>query len=366
MIRLASIIKRFERVFISTYGSSFLPSQRKALGAMKNCRSSLSPLMKTCCSECDHIGYIPHSCGHRSCPHCQNHESQAWIDRQNQKRLPVNYFMITFTLPKELRSLAFLHQRVIYSLFFQCVWDTLNTFSLNDQKLQGTPGVVAVLHTHSRRLDFHPHIHTIMPAGALDKKHSLWRQKSGKYLFHHKALAKVFRAKMLDAIQQSELSLPLSYPQKWVVDCKKVGSGDKAFVYLGRYLYRGVIQEKDILKCTDDEVTFRYKDSTTKRYKTRTLSGVEFIRLILQHVLPRRFRRAREYGLLHPNSKNLIKKLHVLLKFYFVPWKARLTPRAPIACSCCGGEMKTIQTRIKPIRRLFELSQSTIADGGIL
>jgi hypothetical protein len=276
--------------------------------------------------------------------------------------------MITFTLPKELRSLAFLHQRVIYSLFFQCVWDTLNTFSLNDQKLQGTPGVVAVLHTHSRRLDFHPHIHTIMPAGALDKKNkkqSLWRQKNGKYLFHHKALAKVFRAKMLAAIQQSELSLPLSYPQKWVVDCKKVGSGDKAFVYLGRYLYRGVIQEKDILKCTDDEVTFRYKDSTTKRYKTRTLSGVEFIWLILQHVLPRRFRRAREYGLLHPNSKNLIKKLHVLLKFYFVPWKARLTPRAPITCSCsgCDGVMNIVQTRIEPIRRPIESFQATIAGG---
>ncbi|MCF6345954.1 MAG: transposase, partial [Thiomicrorhabdus sp.] len=143
------------------------------------------------------------------------------------------------------------------------------------------------------------------------------------------------------------------------------GSGDKAFVYLGRYLYRGVIQEKDILKCTETEVTFRYKDSKTKRYKTRTLLGVAFIRLILQHVLPRRFRRAREYGLLHPNSKNVIKKLHVLLKFYFVPWKARRTPRAPIKCSGCGGVMKIVQTRIEPIRRLFELYQSAIADGGL-
>jgi len=271
--------------------------------------------------------------------------------------------MITFTLPKELRQLAFSHQRVVYSLFFQCVWETLNTFSLNDQTLQGTPGVVAVLHTHSRRLDFHPHVHTIMPAGALDKKHSLWRQKSGKYLFHHKALAKVFRAKMLDAIQKSELSLPRAYPQEWVVDCKKVGLGDQAFVYLGRYLYRGVIQEKDILRCTDTEVTFRYKDSKTKTYKTRTLPGIEFIRLILHHVLPRRFRRAREYGLLHPNSKNLIKKLHYLLKFHVTPWKTRLTPRAPITCSGCGGIMKVVQTRIEPMRRSIESSQATIAGG---
>ena len=365
MIRVASIIKRFEHDFISTYGHSLLPSQRNALGAMKNCRSSLSPLMKTCCSECEKIGYIPHSCGHRSCPHCQNHEGQEWIERQCQKRLPVNYFMMTFTLPGELRSLAFSHQRVVYSLFFQCVWETLNTFSLKDQKLQGTPGMVAVLHTHSRRLDFHPHIHTIMPAGALNKTHSLWRQKSGTYLFHHKALAKVFRAKMLAAIQKEGLPLPRVYPQKWVVDCKKVGSGDKAFVYLGRYLYRGVIQEKDILSYTDEKVTFRYKDSKTKRYKKRTLSGVEFIRLILQHVLPRRFRRAREYGLLHPNSKKLIKMLHYLLNVHVTPWKVRLTPRAPITCSGCGGVMKIVQTRIEPIRRRFESSQSTRAVGGI-
>jgi len=365
MIRLASVIKCFEQDFLSTYGQSLLPSQRKALGALKTCRSSLSPLMKTCCSDCDQVGYIPHSCGHRSCPHCQNHESQAWIDRQNQKRLPVEYFMITFTLPKELRALTFSHQRIVYSLFFQCVWETLNTFSLNDQKLQGTSGMVAVLHTHSRRLDFHPHIHTIMPAGAFDKKHRLWRAKNGKYLFDHKALAKVFRAKMLAAIQHSELSLPRSYPKVWVVDCKKVGSGGKAFVYLGRYLYRGVIREKDILKCTDTEVTFRYQDSKTKRYKTRTLPGVEFIRLILRHILPSRFRRAREYGLLHPNSKKLIQQLHFFLKCHLTPWKPRLKPRAPITCSGCGGVMKIVQTRIEPIRRLFEFSQPSNASGGL-
>ncbi len=126
-----------------------------------------------------------------------------------------------------------------------------------------------------------------------------------------------------------------------------------------------VIKEKDILSYTDEKVTFRYKDSKTKRYKKRTLSGVEFIRLILQHVLPRRFRRAREYGLLHPNSKKLIKMLHYLLNVHVTPWKVRLTPRAPITCSGCGGVMKIVQTRIEPIRRRFESSQSTRAVGGI-
>ena len=364
MIRLASIIEQFEADFLSRHGSTLLPSQRKALAAIKQCRSSLSPLMKVSCSDCDQVTYIPHSCGHRSCPHCQNHESQQWIERQTQKRLPVDYFMITFTLPKELRSLAFLHQRVIYSLLFQCAWDTLNTFSLNDKDLQGTPGMVAVLHTHSRHLGFHPHLHTIMPAGAINKKHRLWRKKSDGYLFHHKALAKVFRAKMLEAIKQAGLSLPVKYPKEWVVDCKQVGSGDKAFVYLGRYLYRGVIREADILSCTDTEVTFRYKDSDTGCYKTRTLTGAKFIRLILQHVLPRRFRRARDYGFLHPNSKSLIKRLHYLLKFDPGRWMTQLKSRTTIICSCCGGAMSIIQTRIKPTRH-WNVNPSPIDIAGV-
>lgn len=101
-----------------------------------------------------------------------------------QKHVPANYFMITFTLPKELRSLAWQHQKLVYQLLFQCVWDTLSTFSDHDKKLKGTPGVVAVLHTHSRQLNFHPHIHAVMPAAAMDKKHKLWRQKDDKYLFN--------------------------------------------------------------------------------------------------------------------------------------------------------------------------------------
>jgi len=349
MIRLASIIEQFEADFLSSYGKTLLPSQRQALAAIKNCRSARSPMMQASCSDCDHTTYIPHSCGHRSCPHCQNHEGQQWIERQTKKRLPVDYFMITFTLPKELRPLAFSHQRVIYSLLFQCAWETLNTFSLNDKQLQGTPGMVAVLHTHSRRLDFHPHIHSILPAGAIDKKHKLWRKKKRGYLFNHKALAKVFRAKILAGITKLDLRLPSKYPKEWVVDCKQVGSGDKAFVYLGRYLYRGVILEKNILSYDKGEVTFRYQDSKTKRYETRTLPGKDFIKLILQHVLPRRFRRSRDYGFLHPNSKGLVKRLHYLLKFNPNQWNVLMKPRATVVCSCCGAAMRIVQTRIKRI-----------------
>jgi hypothetical protein len=197
-----------------------------------------------------------------------------------------------------------------------------------------------------------------MPAGAMDKVRGLWRKKGGNYLFNHKALATVFRGKMLAAIKQAGLTLPANYPEKWVVDCKQVGAGQKAFVYLGRYLYKGVIQEKDIISCANGNVTFRYKESKTKHYKTRTLAGADFIRLILQHVLPRRFRRARDYGLLHPNSKRLIKRLHYLLKFNVNQWLPKTKPRPTIKCSCCGGVMNITQTRLERIRPLDPHSQS--------
>ncbi len=366
MIRLSAIFDQFESEFLARYGAQLLPSQRQALSAIKNCRSALSPLMKVCCSECDQVTYVPHSCGHRSCPHCQHHESQQWIERQRQKQLPVNYFMITFTLPYELRPLAWSHQRLLYSLLFQCAWETLSTFSLNNKQLQGTPGVVAVLHTHSRRLDYHPHLHTIMPAGAIDQERGLWHKKDGHYLFNHIALAQVFRAKLLTAIKKSGLSLPAIVPKKWVVDCKHVGSGDKAFVYLGRYLYRGVLQEKDIISCKNGEVTFRYQDSKTQCYQIRTLPGADFIQLILQHVLPSRFRRTRDYGLLHPNSKTLIKRLHCLLKIKVNQWVILKKHRPAITCACCGGVMKIVQTRLIKIKPCLTLSDPRPIGGGAL
>jgi len=171
------------------------------------------------------------------------------------------------------------------------------------------------LHTNTRRLEYHPHVHLVMPAAALDGKRRQWRTKrrgkaKGGYLFNQKALAKVFRAKMLAAIEAAGLTLPRRHPEKWVVDCKSVGSGEKALIYLGRYLYRGVIAEKDIVACDNGQVRFRYHNAKTAWMKQRTVSGTHFLWLVLQHVLPKGFRRARNFGFLHPNCKRLIGKRH--------------------------------------------------------
>ena len=133
----------------------------------------------------------------------------------------------------------------------------------------------------------------------------------------------------------------------WVVDCKSVGTGEKALIYLGRYLYRGVIAEKDILACTASQVSFRYRNGKTGKLELRTLSGAQFLWLVLQHVLPKGFRRARNFGFLHPNCKRLIALLHVLLRFAPGRAAAWVKPRAPILCTCCGAVMMIVRTRIR-------------------
>ena len=351
MILLSSIIETFEKSFFKKYKTATLPGHKKALRSMKRCRKEYGPRMLARCTNdnCRNHTFIPHSCGHRSCPPPpadQNHEGMQWIENQLNKQLPAQYYLITFTLPKQLRQLAWKNQNIIYSLMFQCVQELLKTFIHNDRQLQGNAGFTAILHTHSRRLDYHPHIHVVIPGAAINYKTRLWRVKSGKYLFNQNAMAKVFRAKLLRAIVDHHLRVPYDCPAKWVVHCKNVGNGDKALIYLGNYLYRGVIREKDIVKCDNEKVTFRYMHSKTKKYRTMTVSGEYFLRLLMQHVLPKGFRKVRCYGFLHPCSKQLIKLLHYLLKINPVNMLKKVKTRAKIICKCCGAEMKIICTII--------------------
>ena len=293
MILLSTIINEFESKLFKQYQTRLLPSHKKALMRMKFCRTQFSPQMLVRCSndDCSHHSYIAHSCGHRNCPHCQNHESQQWIENQLNKRVRAKYYLLTFTLPKQFRWIAWQNQREVYHLLFSVIKDVLMTFTRNDKKLKGDAGFTMVLHTNTRDLRYHPHIHVVMPGAAISKKSRLWRVKSTKYLFNKDALAKVFRAKFLQALVDAKLPLPKRYPEKWVADCRGVGDGSKTLIYLGKYLYKGVIQEKDIMSCQNGEITFRYKESKSKTYQYKTVKGEEFLWLLVQHVLPKGFRK---------------------------------------------------------------------------
>ncbi|MEA3468791.1 MAG: transposase [Thermodesulfobacteriota bacterium] len=365
MILLSTIINTFEDKFFLKYNKSVLPSHRKALQVMKNCRTEASPHMLVQCTDddCGQYNFIPHSCGHRNCPHCQSHEGQQWIDNQLSKQLPAEYYLITFTLPYQLRNLAWCNQKLVYTLFFLCVQNVLKTFTKNDKKLKGMAGFTTILHTHSRELNYHPHLHVVIPGGSINKKTRLWRVKSGKYLFNHKALAKVFRAKLLKEMVDNKLQVPKNCPEKWVVDCKNVGNGDKALIYLGRYLYKGVIQEKDILKCENGMVTFRYIESKTKMVQTKIVKGEDFLWMLMRHVLPKGFRKVRSYGFLHPCSKKMIQLLKLILNFNPVRMYQKIREKAGIICKCCGAKMTILRTMI-PLPEVRRLALRNILTGG--
>ncbi len=342
-MRLAHIIDEYYDAFLTRYRDAVLPGQMKALSAMRSCRTPEAGQIYTACQGCDHTQWHPLSCGNRNCPHCQNHETSQWIDRQQNKLLPVQYFMVTFTLPYEFRTVAYQNQQAVYSLMFFCISGTLKGFGLNPRHLGAEIGMTMVLHTHSRRLDYHPHIHVVIPAGGIDSSRRQWKKKKGKYLFNQQAMARVFRARFLDGLNKEGLPVPRGIRPKWIVDCKRVGTGITALKYLSRYLYRGVISESNIISSQNGRVTFRYIESETKQIHHRTLKGEDFLRLLLRHVLPRGFRRARDYGFLHSNAKKLLFIVQLILHVCIMTMARH--PRPAFKCPHCGSLMIVVGVR---------------------
>ena len=312
-MELAPIIHQYHDALLVKYGSQLLPSHLHAIDAIKKCRTPDAGELFVQCPDCGYSEWRPRSCGHRSCPQCQNHEASLWLDRQQAKLLPVEYFMSTFTLPYEVRVLTWDNQKVVYDLMFACVSSTLKDFGLNPKNLGAEIGMTAILHTHNRRLDCHPHIHVVVPGGGVDKARKQWKKKKGKYLFNEFALASVFRARFLEALNKAGLSVPNSLPRKWVVHCTHVGKGLPALKYLSRYLYRGVILENNIVSNKNGNVIFKYVENRTGKICYRTLKGEDFLWLVLQHVLPKGFRRVRDYGFLHGNAKKLLLLVQMVL-----------------------------------------------------
>jgi hypothetical protein len=342
----ATIAARYLARYKTAHGRSADADQWSALNAILGCRTEQYGQMQLSCDSCSWQASRYLSCGHRSCNQCQNHCTTQWLERQSVKLLPVSYFMATFTLPFELRTLAKTNQKVIYALMFKCAISTIKDFGRNDKGLAAELAMMAVLHTHTRRLDYHPHVHVVVPGGGVNQRRNEWRKLKGDYLFNGFQLAAVFRARLLKAIRETGLTLP-NTPSKWVVQCQAVGKGLPALKYLSRYLYRGVISNKNIILDDGTHVTFQYKDSKTNTMKTRVLLGEDFIELVLQHTLPKGFRRARDYGFLHGNAKQLLKRVQWLLQVGIPIIDATKRPR--FICKQCQSLMSVVGiTRLRP------------------
>lgn len=336
-MQMATLFRQYQQPFETKYADRILPSHRRAIAAIIRCRTPEAGTIHSHCTSCDKSEWHACSCGHRSCPQCQNHEVSCWLDRQREKLLPIDYFLLTFTLPAELRSLAWQHQRLVYTALFKAATQTVKAFGLNPKHLGAQMGMTAVLHTHSRKLAYHPHIHVVTPGGGVDIKQSLWKRTGKKYLFNAFALAKVFRGKLLHEIAKADLKLPANIAKKWVVDCRHAGRGESALKYLSRYLYRGVVSESNIVANQDGKVTFCYTDGKSKETRSETLPGEDFVWRVIQHVLPRGFHRVRDYGFLHHNARKLLHLLQLILRVVIKPRPKKERPA--YCCSACGQPM---------------------------
>jgi hypothetical protein len=229
--------------------------------------------------------------------------------------LPVNYFLVTFTLPQELRALARSNQKLSYNLLFRAASQALLKLAHDPRFVGGRLGMVGVLHTWTRQLIYHPHVHFIVTGGGLTDD-GRWRAARADFLVPVKALSKIFRAKFRDQLKKTQLFAAVEarvWQQDWVVHSQPVGNGAAAFKYLAPYIFRVALSNHRLVKFAAGHLTFKYKESATEQIKSCTLTAEEFIRRFLQHVLPDRFVKVRYYGLLSPRHRHLLQRLKLLL-----------------------------------------------------
>ena len=292
-----------------------LPSHRKVLRAIRPCRTDALGGHVYTCSACDQVQYRYHSCRNRHCPKCQTERAQVWLETQTQFLLPVPYFLLTFTLPKELRQVARSHQQMIYHLLFRASAQATQHLALDPRFVGGQIGMIGVLHTWGRTLSYHPHVHYLVPAGGLAAEG--WRPAAKKFLLPVKALSKIFRARFRDGLRKDEsfADVPARvWRQKWVVHCKPVGDGESALKYLAPYIFRVAISNQRILRLEDSKVTFRYRDTQTGQNRVCKLAAEEFMRRFLQHVLPKGFVKVRYYGLFSPAKRRELTEVRTRLE----------------------------------------------------
>lgn len=355
MIELAEIFRQHGPAYRDKFKGHIPASHLRAMAAIEQCRTEALGGHLYTCDECGETRYSYHSCKNRHCPKCQNEAGQAWLTRQTELLLPVSYFMVTFTLPEGLRTLARSNQRLMYDVLFHASAAALQALAWDPRFVGGQIGFVGVLQTWTRALLYHPHTHYLVPGGGLSADGQRWRRARNAFFVHVKPLSRLFRAKFRAALADSGLleQVPASvWQQEWVVHCQPVGTGETALTYLAPYIFRVALSNRRILKLQDGQVTFRYREMGSRRWKTATLPAEEFIRRFLQHVLPKGFQKVRYYGFFSPGQRHRLALARNLLGLTATPETSQndgglAQPRpdpAVIWCPTCGRPMRQTQT----------------------
>ncbi|RLB87216.1 MAG: transposase [Deltaproteobacteria bacterium] len=342
-----------------TYGPQYLALHedrmprvhKKTIQDIIGCRSGSFGTILYGCHDCQTIQPIPCCCGNRHCPTCQQNKMDQWLHKQMEKLLPTHYFLLTITLPHGLRQVVRSHQKITYAALFSCTHEALKKLA-RDKRFVGSTriGYLAVLHTWGSMLQYHPHLHLVIPGGAVSEKGDQWLSSRQDLFVHTKPLEKIVKAKFKDAMTKAQLIDkidPSVWKKQWVVDSQAVGKGQNSLRYLSRYVFRVAISNNRIKSIENGVITFLYKDRRKKTWKTMALDAMEFIRRFLQHVLPKGFMKIRHYGFLNPNSPFSIKQLRELISLIHDIIRDLLTEipeykKQEMKCACCGHALTFI------------------------
>lgn len=352
-MQLADVLRRHGPSYLQRYGDAVPISHVRAIEAVTRCRTAALGGQLAKCTVCDREHLLFHSCRHRICPTCGFDATNRWLARQRELVLPVPYFHVVFTLPAELRRLVRSHQRALLGVLFRAAFDSLAALCRSERWLGGNIGALAVLHTWTRTLEWHPHVHLLVPAGGLAGDGQTWVRPPRcrkRFLVPVRALAAGFRGRFLHLARKAlpaEAMPQVDANKRWVVYSKPVAHGpEQVLEYLGRYVHRTALSDKSILACDTDCVRFAYRDSRDGQRKTMRLPAHEFVRRFLQHVPRKGLHRVRTFGLLHPAYRPTLRRLQLkLAPPPVLPQDAEPRPEVPVAIACPHCKHRTLQRR---------------------
>jgi hypothetical protein len=341
VLTLTEILRRHWPAYHARFGNRIPVAHRRAVSAILSCRTPVlgGQLYRCACGQ-THFSY--HSCHHRACPQCGSLDQAQWLSRQQQRLLPVPCFLVTFTIPQELRAVFRSRPKLFHSAFFTHTAGAMQEVSA--RKLKGELGFLGVFQSWSRQLTYHPHIHYIVPGLALSPSRlQRIELKDPGYLLPGIVLAAHFRSRFQGWLAEKQPQVLAHLPaklwrQRWVVDVRPVGRGVKALEYLATYVHRSALGPDRIVFGDEQSVGLRYRDGQDGKSKVLRLPPHEFLRRFLQHVPPRGFQRVRHFGWLSAAAGNKFQRLRALLD-----WKSPgliLPPPRPIPlCPLCQRPM---------------------------
>jgi Putative transposase/Transposase zinc-binding domain len=323
MIEIADVFRRFAADYVSTHATSMLPSHRRAIDDILDCRTAALGGQVWRCDTCNSEILSYHSCGNRSCPKCHTEQTQKWLEHRQAEMLPVPYFHITVTVPAELRAVLRANQRDGYGVLMQAAATAILELARDPRYVGGAVAVLAVLHTWTQQMVFHPHVHCLASGGGLSEDANTWHPARHKFLVPIKALVKLVRGKFRALLQRKcpDLVIPdVVWRVPWILHVTAWGNGEQAVLdYLARYVFRIALSNTRIVGLHDQTVTIQYKHRKTGQARTCSLSGEEFMRRFLQHVLPRGFHKVRYFGLWHPSQRDNATRVRQMLQLQASP-----------------------------------------------